>query len=161
MTDPISGVSSTSNFFDTTDKLCTPTDTVCEWANEGRKIVATAGSPPSGANLGIGFNSLLPFDCAGETEPVGGTIVNINPRNYTVPYTVSLTYAKSETGNGPASDFDVCLSKVDGATAWEDPLEECGSTAVAPCIQERKRVSGGNLLVVLYLEPGDPWGGLS
>jgi hypothetical protein len=161
VTDPISGVSSTSNFFDTTDKLCTPTDTVCEWANEGRKIVAMAGSPPAGANLGIGFNSILPFDCAGESEPVGGTIVNINPRNYTAPYTVSLTYAKAETGNGPASDFDVCLSKVDGATAWEAPLEECGSPAVAPCIDERKRVSGGNLLVVLYLEPGDPWGGLS
>jgi hypothetical protein len=161
VTDSTTGVSSTSNFFDTTDKLCTPSETVCEWEDEGKKILAKSNPPPAGANLGIGFNSLLPFDCAGEDEPIGGTIVNINPRGFTAPYTVSLTYQKSATGNGPASSFDVCLSKEDGAAEWDAPLTECGSTPVAPCIQERKRVSGGHLLVVLFLSPTDPWGGLS
>lgn len=161
VTDSTTGVSSTSNFFDTTDKLCTPSETVCEWEDEGKKILAKSNPPPAGANLGIGFNSLLPFDCAGEDEPIGGTIVNINPRGFTAPYTVSLTYQKSATGNGPASSFDVCLSKEDGAAEWDAPLAECGSTPVAPCIQERKRVSGGHLLIVLFLSPTDPWGGLS
>ena len=161
VSDITSGISATSNFFDTTDKLCTPSDTVCEWEDEGKNIKANSGPPPAGANLGIGFNSLLPFECAGEDDPIGGSIVNINPRGFTAPYTISLTYQKSATGNGSPSSFDVCLSKEDGAADWDAPLSACGSPAVAPCIQDRKRVQGGDLLVVLFLSPEDPWGGLS
>ena len=160
VTDPTSQVEATSNFFDTTDKLCTPSDTSCVWEDEDKKILAEAAPPPGGANIGIGFNSLLPFECAGGDEPVGESIVNINPRGYTTPYTVSLTYQKSATGNGPASSFDVCLSK-DNGDNWGAPLLACGSTPQAPCLLERKRVSGGDLLVVLFLSPTDPWGGLS
>jgi hypothetical protein len=155
------GISATSNFFDTTDKLCTPSETVCEWEDEAKNIKANSAPPPAGANLGIGFNSLLPFDCAGGDEPIGGSIVNINPRGFTAPYTISLTYEKSATGNGSPSTFDVCLSKEDGATDWDAPLSACGSPAVAPCIQDRKRVQGGDLLVVLFLSPEDPWGGMT
>jgi hypothetical protein len=160
VTDPTTGISDTSDPFDTTDKLCTPSETLCQWEDEGKKILAETAPPPSGANIGIGFNSLLPFACAGGDEPIGESIVNINPRGYTAPYTVSLTYQKSATGNGPASSFDVCLSKNNGAT-WDPALSECPSNPEEACILERKRVSGGDLLVVLYLFPGDPWGGLS
>jgi hypothetical protein len=161
VSDTTTGVSATSDFFDTTDKLCTPSVTLCEWEDEGKNIKANSSTPPAGANLGIGFNSLLPFDCAGGDEPIGGSIVNINPRGYTAPYTVSLTYQKSATGNGPASSFDVCLSKEDGAAEWDAPLSPCPSDPQEACILERKRVSGGHLLVTLFLLPGDPWGGLS
>lgn len=161
VSDLTSGISATSNFFDTTDKLCTPSVTLCEWEDEDKNIKANSATPPTGANLGIGFNSLLPFECAGEDEPIGGSIVNINPRGFTEPYSISLTYQKSATGNGSPSSFDVCLSKEDGATDWDAPLSACGSPAVAPCIQDRKRVQGGDLLVVLFLSPEDPWGGLS
>jgi hypothetical protein len=160
VTDPTSGVSATSNPFDTTDKLCTPSEISCVWEDEGKKILAEADPPPAGANIGIGFNSLLPFECAGGDEPIGESIVNINPRGYTTPYTVSLTYQKSATGNGPASSFDVCLSKDNGDT-WDTALSICPSSPDEACILERKRVSGGDLLVVLFLFPGDPWGGLS
>ncbi|MGH3126595.1 MAG: hypothetical protein ACRDPX_01620 [Gaiellaceae bacterium] len=156
-----SGISATSNFFDTTDKLCTPSVTLCEWEDEDKNIKANSSPPPPGANLGIGFNSLLPFDCAGEDDPIGGSIVNINPRGFTQPYVISLTYQKSATGNGSPSSFDVCLSKEDGAADWDAPLSACGSPAVPPCIQDRKRVNGGDLLVVLFLSPTDPWGGIS
>lgn len=159
VSDTTTGISATSNFFDTTDKLCTPSETSCVWEDEGKKIVAQSSPPPSGANLGIGFNSLLPFSCSGEDEPVGESIVNINPRGYTSPYTVSLVYQKSATGNGPAASFDVCLSKDNGET-WGAPLSECAATPVAPCLDERKRVSGGDLLIVLFLSPSDPWGGV-
>lgn len=159
VTDQATGVTGSSNFFDTTDKLCTPSETTCEWEDEGKKILAQSSPPPSGANLGIGFNSLLPFDCGGTEDPVAGTVVNINPRGYTTPYSVSLIYQKSATGNGPASSFDVCLSKNNGET-WGAPLPECGSTPVAPCLLDRKKVSGGHLLIVLFLSPSDPWGGV-
>jgi hypothetical protein len=161
VTDPTSQISATSNFFDTTDKLCTPSVTPCEWEDEGKKIKANSATPPPGANIGIGFNSLLPFDCAGADEPIGGAIVNINPRGYTEPYTVSLTYQKSATGNGSPSSFDICLSKEDAAAEWDEPLSPCPAEPTEACILERKRVNGGDLLVVLFLFPGDPWGGLS
>jgi hypothetical protein len=160
VTDPTTGISDTSDPFDTTDKLCTPSETSCQWEDEGKKILAETDPPLPGANIGIGFNSLLPFECAGGNEPIGDSIVNINPRGYTAPYTVSLTYDKSATGNGPASSFDVCLSKDNGDT-WDTALSECPSSPEEACILERKRVTGGDLLVVLFLFPGDPWGGLS
>jgi hypothetical protein len=160
VSDSTTGISATSNFFDTTDKLCTPSETICQWEDEGKKILAEATPPPSGANLGIGFNSLLPFSCTGASEPIGDSIVNINPRGYTAPYTVSLTYQKSATGTGPASSFDVCLSKNNGED-WGPPLSGCASTPVAPCLLERKKVNGGDLRIVLFLSPADPWGGLS
>jgi hypothetical protein len=160
VTDSTTGISDTSDPFDTTDKLCTPSETECVWEDEGKKILAETDPPAAGANIGIGFNSLLPFSCSGAIDPIGDSIVNINPRGYTTPYTVSLTYQKSATGNGPASSFDVCLSKDNGAT-WDPALSECPSNPEEACILERKRVTGGDLLVVLFLFPGDPWGGLS
>ena len=49
-------------------------------------------------------------------SPVGDSLVNINPRDYpnNEPITVTVMYKKSNTGNGPASGFSVCLSKDNG-----------------------------------------------
>jgi hypothetical protein len=165
-------VTATSNSFDVSDTLCTPADAQpCHWQDKQGNpgILADAASPPSGANLGIGFNSSedspprANFSCHNTGTPVGGSVVNINPRGYgATPYTVSLTYKKSVSGSGPASGFVVCLSEdIDGSTWTERPA--CPSTPVpanAPCVQTMKRTSGGDLLVVLYLTQGDPWGGV-
>lgn len=168
-----SAISATSDEFDVVEKICTSLDTTCTWQDRptNPRILAHAAAPPAGAagqpdpNLGIGFNDDLTFACAGDTTPVGGTLVNINPRDYPAgaAVTITLTYGKSITGNGPASSFDVCLSKDNGLT-WGDPLGACPSDAPAlgdaPCILERKRTTGGDLEVVLFLEAVDPWTGL-
>ena len=69
VTDTATGVTANSNFFDTTDRLCTSTDLEpCEWANNNRKIKAKADPPPEDASLGIGFNSTLSFSCGGTSR---------------------------------------------------------------------------------------------
>ena len=109
--DEASGVTADSNFFDTTDRLCTSTATdpdPCEWSNQGGKIKVNADHPPEDASLGIGFNPTLSFDCNNNTTPVGDTLVNINPRyelTEVEAIEVTLTYEKSArvTGRPPAS----------------------------------------------------------
>jgi hypothetical protein len=166
VTDAITGVTKTSNFFDVSDTLCTPADVdPCHWQDKKGNpgILADATAPPPGANLGIGFNPILHFSCNSVTTPVGGSVVNINPRGYTAPFTVSLTYKKSVTGSGPASSFGVCVSEDDDGSTWTTAAN-CPSTPVpanAPCVQTKKRTSGGDLLIVLYLTQEDPWGGLT
>ena len=170
VSDGTSGVSGSSNFFDTTDRLCTPLDTECEWASQGNKIRVKADAPPDDASLGIGFNSNLSFEC-GDSPPAGGAVVNINPR---YPATVdaiavTMTYAKSATP-GAANNYDVCFRKDDDDpdTEWDDTewrvLGACSSTtpaaSEAPCFISRKRVSGGDLEVVLWVGTDDPWTGL-
>jgi len=170
LTDPTTAVTATSNFFDVTDTLCTPADTVpCEWkGGKNSGIIAHSDPPPANANLGIGFNSTLSstprasFSCDGGTTPVGDAVVNINPRGYTtgVPFTVSLTYKKSISGNGSANAFVVCVSD-DGSTGSWTTAPACTSPVTAtPCVQTQKRVTGGDLLIVLYVTQGDPWGGI-
>lgn len=167
VTDAISGVTGASNFFDTTDRLCTSTDTLpCEWPDPSGKLKVKSEPPPEDASLGIGFNSNLGFVCGDATSTVGGTpLVNINPRYeltnvQAIP--VTLTYKKSATGSGSASSFDVCFRK-DDVTAWS-VLGQCSSTtplpAAAPCFISRKRVSSGDLEVVLWVRTVDPWAGL-
>jgi hypothetical protein len=167
VTDVISGVTGASNFFDTTDRLCTSTDTVpCEWSDRGGKLEVNSEPPPEDASLGIGFNSNLSFVCGDANSTVGGTpLVNINPRYEQTEIeaiAVTLTYKKSATGSGPATSFDVCFRK-DDVTTWS-VLEQCSSStplpAEAPCFISRKRVSGGDLEVVLWVKTVDPWAGL-
>ena len=67
---------------------------------------------------------------------------------------------KSDTGNGPASGFSVCLSK-DNGQSWTAPLSERSNSPLpseAPCV-DRKRVTGGDLSVAYFIRPNDPWGG--
>jgi len=161
VSDATSGVSGDSNFFDTTDRLCTSTDTEpCEWSNQGNKIKVTSDPPPDDASLGIGFNPTLSFSCADSSSPAGGAAVNINPRyeqTEVAAIAVTLTYAKSVTP-GSANAYDVCFRKDDVAT-WS-VLSACASTPVPPCFISRKRVSGGDLEVVLWIATDDPWTGL-
>lgn len=164
VTDATSGVTDTSNPFDTTDRLCTSTDTEpCEWSDNAGKLKVNSAPPPKDASLGIGFNSNLSFSCGDASSTVGGTpLVNINPHYEETDVeaiAVTLTYKKSATGNGPASSFDVCFRK-DDATEWI-VLSQCASTSpLAPCFISRQRVTGGDLQVVLWIATDDPWTGL-
>jgi hypothetical protein len=173
--DRFTTIEATSNLFDVVEKICSHLDEAetCDWANGNGRINANAPKPPAHEgddvpSLGIGFTDeqadlqVLNFSCNEDESPAGDTLVNINPRDYpaTVPtITVSLTYAKSETGNGPASDFTFCMSKNDGQSWF--PVLPCSATSELPCIVEKKRVSGGALLVQVLMESDDPWGGLS
>ena len=101
---------------------------------------------------------------------MGKTFININPRDYAPNATVkiALTYKKSVTGNGAASTFDLCLSD-DNGVSWDkanaSPVQACSSTTPAdteaPCTIEKKRISGGDLSVILFIKAVDPWGGMS
>jgi hypothetical protein len=164
-TNPSTRVSGDSNEFDVVEKICTTFDVTCHWENSNGKIKVDAAGPPGNASLGIGFNPDLSLDCNGKTTPVGGTLVNINPRNYEPgsTVTITLTYDKSIAG-GNASNYSLCLSKDNGESWGEAPVPACpSSTPVigdAPCILEQKKTNG-NLSIVLYLKAVDPWGGLT
>lgn len=165
----VTTISDESNEFDVVEKLCTSLDTECTWEFGNGKIRANAPPPPAPTggdvpSIGLGFSSSLNFECPGGTtaSPVGGALVNINPRDYPTndPITVTLVYKKSETGSGPASGFVVCISKDNGET-WGSPLAECPNSpqaSDAPCVT-RKRVTGGDLSVAYFIRPTDPWGG--
>jgi hypothetical protein len=169
LTTPGQSIGGTSNVFDVVQELCTSQDETCELSNG--KIRVFGSGPPAGQagapdpSLGFGFSSDLTFKCPGTgaaVSPVGGAVVNINPRDYPTndPITVTVIYKKSDTGNGPATGFAVCLSKTNGET-WGAPLTECSSSpqpSEAPCVT-RKRVTGGDLSVAFFIRPTDPWGG--
>jgi hypothetical protein len=174
LSDQFTPITTESNEFDVVEKLCTSLDTTCEWANANGKIHAQAPGPPPAEegepvpNLGIGFNSDLNFDCEGDTTPIGGTLIYINPRDYPADgtVTVTLTYDKSIAGTGPASAHSLCLSKDNGLTwTFASPVPACPSDTPAvddaPCIIEQKKTNGGDLLVVLFLKAADPIGGMS
>ncbi|HYI75189.1 MAG TPA: hypothetical protein VEW90_07955, partial [Gaiellaceae bacterium] len=160
--------------FHVVEKLCTHFDDECVWSNKSGKITARSDAPPDPwldkvPSLGVGFTdqqsdlAVLNFSCNGDGSPAGGTLLNINPRDYNLAtdptITVTLTYQKSETGNGAASSFTFCMSKTNGAT-W-DAVTPCAPTPVPPCVLEQKRVTGGGLSIILFIEADDPWGGLS
>ncbi len=158
--DVASGISADSNSFDVVEKICAVVDTVCTWTNKRGNITARSTVPvDSGgtASLGLGFRPLS----ATCTTPTGtaasfGDGVQINPLNYAGDFVVILNYAKSVSGNGPASGFNYCISKDNGLT-WTYVVR-CATTPVANCVDIR-RVTGGALQVTLYLKANDPFGG--
>jgi len=169
----VTSISADSNDFDVVQKLCTSEQNTdgCQWTGKQGKITVDAAKPPAGdpdnpPSLGIGFfDGTLGFSCAGGNAPVGGTVININPRGYsqlTDPrLTVTLTYDKSLTGNGPASAFTPCLLK-DYGELWTPVLACTSSTPAATdanCFLDRKKVNG-NLQIILSLKSNDPWGGI-
>lgn len=183
-TDSVSGISANSDAgaldeFDVVKELCTNATqgTTCELDSPGGgKIHVQAPKPDAPApgadapSLGFGFNAGLEnfSQCDGADGTLGGLFVNINPRDYAgnATVTVTLTYAKSIIGNGPASSHVLCLSKTNGADwAYANPVPGCETDSPgfddAPCIIEQKKTTGGDLRVVLFIKANDPWGGMS
>jgi len=158
ITDSVTGIVGTSDpTFNVVETICAVPGTVCTWQNKNKSISATSTVPgDSGgtASLGFGFRSLPNATC-GAIGLVGDG-VNINPNHYTANYQVTLTYAKSLTGNGPASAFQFCTSS--DTLVWV-PLPACSTATPVDCIVSQKRVTGGALEFVLLLDPSDPWGG--
>jgi hypothetical protein len=162
-------ITDTSNPFDVVQELCTSQDETCVLDDGKIRVFGDGPTEPENPDLpdpslGFGFGSptTLNFKCPGSgstTTAIGGAVVNINPRDYPTndPITVTVVYKKSDTGNGPATSFLVCKSTNNGLT-WGEPLSECASTPVAPCVT-RKRVQGGDLSVAFFIHPNDPWGG--
>jgi hypothetical protein len=161
VSDPESGISASSNAFDTVDTFCTSAQTICHWDASGKKVFADAPTTPTGEqSLGLGFNATIPFNCSSRTAAVGGTVANIEPRGYgSSVVDVVVTYKKSVSGSGPASSFLACKNTApDGSGAWT-LLGDCSqSNPVAPCVY-RKRTSLGDLQITFHLNPTDPWVG--
>jgi hypothetical protein len=173
VTDPVTGINATSNVFDVVDLACTSQSAQCVWQNSSKKITATTAPPgQSGASIGIGFNDSIAgvFSCGGRTTAIGGSIMNFSPHNLPTgqtTYTVTLTFTKQASGTGPASAFVVCLVKSMPTTSGDwtvDPTRDCPTVppaaSAAPCVISKKRVSGGLLQIVLFLDQSDPWGGV-
>jgi hypothetical protein len=157
VTDAVTGITESSDFFDVSDTLCVPGTDACHW--EKGKLMADADAPDPGANLGIGFNDNpdFNFECNDTDEPVGGAVVNVNPRGYDEPFTVAVTYDKTAIPNGPASQFVVCFSDDDDGATWST-MPDC--PASPPCVVEKKKATGGDLLVVMQFTQADPWTGV-
>jgi hypothetical protein len=168
VTDTVTGITATSlgttgDTFDAVETICATPGATCPWHNGNRSINASStvpvpvGTEPPNPSLGFGFRTL---DRTCDDVPglqIKGEAIDMNPRNYANPYTVTLDYAKSLSGTGPVSGFHFCLSD-DNAQSFQEILD-CAATPVAPCVLSRKRVTNGVLELVLLLKPGDPWGG--
>ena len=64
-----------------------------------------------------------------------------------------MIYKKSDTGNGPADGFSVCLSKDNGHVLGRSALRvRIARRPRAPCV-DRKRVSGGDLRSCSFSRP--------
>jgi hypothetical protein len=143
--------------FDVVQTICTGAGTVCQWHNGNGSINANSTVPnDQGASLGFGFRQLN-ATCNG-SRAILGDVVDINPHNYTDPYQVTIVYAKSVVGNGPASSFLFCISE-DNTQTWTS-LPACSTTITTKCIVSQGRTNNGALQFILSFAPGDPWGGV-
>jgi len=156
--DTPAAVSASTPTFDVVDTPCFG-GAACI-AHDKKNVTTVTTQVPVGGFVGVGFKlgSGVTFACGSSGSAIG-SIVEIDPTGITGTYTVSLLFAKSASGSGPASSFNVCLSK-DNGTSWNAPLQACSSTVPAPCIAARKRASGGALQIDLLLDPVDPWPGV-
>ncbi|HEY1563491.1 MAG TPA: hypothetical protein VGF72_02275 [Gaiellaceae bacterium] len=161
VTDPTTGISDTSNFFDTQDRICTSNDSLCTWSR-GNSINASAHGPAQGS-LGVGFNPVVPFTCGDGNTPLGNAVITIAPHGTSnpgdhVPYQVTLVYSKQTSGTGSANAFVFCES-IDEGVNWGQ-LPSCADTdpLLHDCVFDQKRVTGGALQVILSLV-GDPYVG--
>lgn len=161
VTDPTTGISDTSNFFDTQQKICTFADTdACAWQNGNGSIKASAPKPLTGS-LGVGFDPVanVSFVCGGSGSALGDTVITIAPHDTpTDDYQVTLVYSKQVSGTGNANSFIFCISTDNGLTFTQ--LQACSTFSTTPlpdCVVDQKRVTGGALQVILNLQPGDPY----
>jgi hypothetical protein len=173
VTDSNTHITATSNSFDVVDLACTENTAVCQWQNSNKAITATTPPPSVGnASIGIGFNDNLAgfFTCGGRTKAIGGSIFNLSPHflpTGQTTYQVTFVFTKQASGTGPASGFVVCLvhSMPTGSTDWTvSPTPDCPSATPtstdAPCVLDKRRIGGGQLQVILFLDQSDPWGGV-
>jgi hypothetical protein len=158
VSDPVTGISATSNTFDVVETICAVAGTTCTWQNKNKTISASSTIPDNSSSLGLGF---MPPP-SGTCTTTGGTLsakseaLEIDPVSYSGSYTITVTYAKSVSGTG-STPFVICISK-DGGATWT-PAPDCDSTVpvnMTPCVQSRKRVTSGALEIVLLLSQGDP-----
>ena len=162
--DPASGIAKSSNLFDVVQKICAIPGTVCTWKDPDPKKPITATSTIPGdsngqASIGLGYLSFPTKNnviCGAGSFTAVGDIVEIDPFQYTNPYTVVITYDKSLVGTGPASSLIVCKT-TDAGGNWTR-LQACSNTVTTDCADVAK-VSGGNYQVTLHLSPGDPGSG--
>ena len=163
--DGTTGISDTSNLFDTQQKICTFADLdLCSWQNGNGSIKANAAKPATGS-LGVGFDPAanVTWDCGG--NPLGDTVITISPHDTpSADYQVTITYSKQVSGTGSANSFVVCESTDNGGSFHQ--LFACSTypTPVPPaqlpdCVVDQKRVTGGALQIILNLQPGDPYVG--
>lgn len=167
--DAVSGISQASSStggtptFDVTQTICAKQGTVCVWTDSKKPITATSTVPGDNnghASLGLGYKPFANGVTCGGRSPVGDSIY-IDPYQYTQPYTIVITYAKSLVPKGPASNVITCkgTDNPDGTTTWSPTaIPPCSNTPVAPCAKSAN-VQGGALQVTLYLDPGDPHSG--
>lgn len=158
-----SSSTSPSQTFDVTQTICAKQGTVCVWTDSKKPITATSTVPGDNnghASLGLGYKPFGNGVTCGGRSPIGDSIY-IDPYQYTQPYTIVITYAKSLVPKGPASNVITCkgTDNPDGTTTWSPTaIPPCPNTPVAPCAQSAN-VQGGALQVTLYLDPGDPHSG--
>lgn len=146
--------------FDVVQTICAGGGTSCVWTDPNGKSPITARSTVPGdssghASLGLGYKPFKDAVTCGGALPVGDSIY-IDPFQYTEPFTIVLTYAKSLAPKGPASSLITCKSTDPDETSWSSTaIPPCGNTPVAPCA-DAENVQGGELQVTLHLDPGDP-----
>jgi hypothetical protein len=170
ITDATSGISANSvstspkTTFDVVQTICAKAGTVCVWPDKNKPITATSTVPGDSnghASLGLGYKPFKNSDACGVGAPIGDSIY-IDPYQYTQPYTIVITYAKSLAPKGPASNTVTCKDvgvDQNGNTIWSrTAIPPCGNTPAAPCAQAAN-VQGGALQITLYLNPGDPHSG--
>jgi hypothetical protein len=153
--DTTTGVTNPSNAFNVVDVLCTTAPCHGQDGTTNPSTLVDSTSPvPSGGSLGLGFNNTLNFSCNNVHAAVGSP-ANVDPSGYTGLFKITLTYSKSVSGSRPASSFVVCISDTMGAS-WRS-LPACPIVPVDSCVLSAKRTNFGDLQVVLYLDPSDPW----
>ena len=170
ITDSASGITANSvstspkTTFDVVQTICAKAGTVCVWPDKNKPITAVSTVPGDSnghASLGLGYKPFKNSDACGVGLPIGDSIY-IDPYQYTQPYTIVITYAKSLAPKGPASNTVTCKDEgVDqnGNTIWSrTAIPPCGNTPAAPCA-DAQNIQGGALQITLYLNPGDPHSG--
>jgi hypothetical protein len=159
-----SGSTSPKTTFDVVQTICAKAGTVCVWTDKNKPITATSTVPGDNnghASLGLGYKPFKNSDVCTVGSPIGDSIY-IDPYQYTQPYTIVITYAKSLAPKGPASNVVTCKDvgvDQNGNTIWSrTAIPPCANTPAAPCA-DAQNIQGGALQITLYLNPGDPHSG--
>jgi hypothetical protein len=152
--------SATSNSFDVVDALCVPSDVSCEATDDSGTTKVSTPAPPPGGTMAFTFSGLgTTFDCGDGSVQTIGAQTTIDPRGYTDPIDVTLTWIGIVPQGGGVAHFTFCLSKDEGVSYFEVP--ECNRRATnLPCERSRNASGVSNLEIVIRIAPDDPIGSL-